>query len=368
MAATVTLMPGFEVGQPSALSRHVQPRMQVVPPTGNLPGPMTPMPTSSQSNKKTNAAIVYTRVVSDASRLTLQTGQAKSSYAEGFLVFIKGRSMDSSKPPLVNSLESAHSILCSLESVNAELVACGKINYAADMNHDITSWKLDGIFKGADLEIGSAPVNSNSAILVTIAGPTIVKNIFVAQPQHGDMLYIGLVDAATKDGCMQWVPFSSQDLVQLSKGSTAPSAPRTGAQWQQAKTFPYAGAKTQTHPSFHPTDEFHRHKFTKDDAEHLLLAYRIGRIVDSNHAPGEVRVNVQIQPVSVVDLGLAYDAENTAIEFKIDRDTNKQTTTLPKNESYIGRNARKWTGGVRNALIEVGEKMQVNAMSVGLGR
>lgn len=366
MAATVTLMPGFEVGQPSALSRHVQPRMQVVPPTGNLPGPMTPMPTSSQSNKKTNAAIVYTRVVSDASRLTLQTGQAKSSYAEGFLVFVKGRSIGSSNPPLVNSLESAHSILCSLESVNAELAACGDASTVKDRLHDITSWKLDGIFKGADLEIGSAPVNSNSAILVTIAGPTIVKNIFVAQPQHGDMLYIGLI--FPPDGCMQWVPFSSQDLVQLSKGSTAPSAPRTGAQWQQAKTFPYAGEKTQTHPSFHPTDEFHRHKFTKDDAEYLLLAYRIGRIVDSNHAPGEVRVNVQIQPVSVVDLGLAYDAENTAIEFKIDRTTNKQTTTLPKNESYIGRNARTWTGGRRNMITKLGETMQVNAMSVGLGK
>lgn len=353
--ATVTLMPGFEVGRPAALSRQVNPRMQVKPPTGDIPGPKKTMPTSSQSNKKTNNAIVYTRVVSDASLLSLYTGAAKSSFQEGFLVFVKGRSCDhgnASNGPLVNSLESAHSILSNMEHVNAELDT-------EDQWSAVCSWKLDGVFKGTDLEIGNAPRNSNSAILVTLAGPTILKNIYVAKPMHGDVVYIGLIAKPTG---VQWVPFSSQDLVSLSKGYEAPSVPRSGAQWQQAKTFPFAGEKTQTHPippqyrlvkGERETEPFHHYKFTMEDANYMIMAYRIGSIVDSNHAPGEIRVNVQIWPISTIQLGLAYDPKHTKIKFT-PADPLKgipESTDLDKSDTFIGKRHSSQTN--KDVILEL---------------
>ena len=368
--ATVTLMPGFEVGRPAALSRQVNPRMQVKPPTGDIPGPKKTMPTSSQSNKKTNNSIVYTRVVSDASLLSLYTGAAKSSFQEGFLVFVKGRSCDYGNAPigpLVNSPESAHSILSNMEHVNAEM-------RTENLWNAVCSWRLDGVFKGADLEIGNAPRNSNSAILVTLAGPTILKNIYVARPMHGDVVYIGLI--VTKNGA-QWVPFSSQDLVSLSKGYEAPSVPRSGAQWQQAKTFPFAGEKTQTHPippqyrlvdGKPKTEPFHHYKFTMEDANAMIMAYRIGSIVDSNHAPGEIRVNVQISPMSTIQLGLAYDPQHTKITFT-PADPLKGTpesTDLKQYDTFIGENWRDITDAdMKDAIYSLARSHHVGWVPSG---
>ena len=372
--ATVTLMPGFEVGRPAALSREVKPRMQVKPPTGDIPGPKKTIPTSSQSNKKTNNAIVYTRVVSDASLLSLHTGAAKSSFQEGFLVFVKGRSCDdynAPNGPLVNSLESAHSILSNMEHVNAEMMDDDKnATWRAGC-----SWRLDGVFKGADLEIGNAPHNSNSAILVTLAGPTILKNIYVARPMHGDIVYIGLVVDLIEE-TSEWVPFSSQDLVSLSKGYEAPSLPRSGAQWQQAKTFPFAGEKTQTHPippqyrlvgGERKTECYHCHKFSSEDAKNLLLAYRIGRIVDANHAPGEIRVNVQISPVSTIELGLAYDPKDIKTEFTMADPLkgHKESTRLITFETFIGKNFRGADLNLIRQLDSVARSHHVGWMPYG---
>ena len=277
----------------ATLGQAPNPRL-VVGPAESIPNPSTPLPTTSQTNKKTSVQIPYTRVVADP-RLLDENATVAFVYADR-------QNYNDFNVTSSDRIER----LASIGSVNLEI---DKNTKAASENEwkAASYWRPDGILLStedssmdpdrSDYLPDEDRVSTSSAALVSIQGPTLVRNDFVTRPLINDVFYCGL--AWRDDGTFEWFNFCSQHLdikderhfetINRKHGLNRPHG-------SLASIDPVPNTRT-TIPD----------GFTRERMKRLCLAYKIGTVVDTNPAPGCVTLNVNVWPVMPSELGLRFD-------------------------------------------------------------
>ena len=292
MAAAVTRKRAFETPHTApyrtsvlprldaALGTPVDPRLLAPPTTDALPGAPTVMPTTSQSNKKTNVVIPYTRVVRDPTNLG----------AVGTPVFVRARYEGEGTPEqrrraLPEPL--GMNTLAGIDAVNRELVY---------QLHN-TNWRLDGILMSTEQEMDpqlrtlaeNEPFTTSTSALVAIQGPTVLRNLYCSRPLVGDYVYLGLVYGYPTG--VRWVPFCSQHL-DMSHMPERPRAPQLG----------FAGIFNR---------KLENVTFNDTQIQRMCRAYCIGRVTDCAPSPGMITVNVQLRLMEWDELGRRHDEAHT---------------------------------------------------------
>ena len=276
----------------SDLGTPVDPRL-VAQPT-EFPEAPSVIASTSQSNKKTNVCIPYTRVCRDGTNLSMV----------GSPVFVCARYEDTHRKTAASNMTT--DLLAGLEAVNRELklAAFSTTNKSADQVGALVAtaeavakeWRLDGFLMNTQGEMEARPSSSfeplrtPSSVLVAIQNPTTIRNIFCSRPMVGDRVYIGLVWSKTSDKkneIIQWVPFSSQHL-DMEHMPGQPVAPQLA----------YDGICNR-----HVT-------FPEEHRQGLCLAYCIGQIVDTAPSSGLITVNVQIRRMEKEALGIRHDEKH----------------------------------------------------------
>ena len=264
-----------------ALGTPVDPRI-LAPPPSHVARPPAVMPTTSQTSKKSNCLVPYTRMCHDSTDLG----------AVGTPVFVRARGA----PEEARGMNT----LAGIDAVNRELRQLPQPQCTA-------AWRLDGILLSTEGEMdraqqqqqlllrargdagggggsgGGCSGGGSTAVLVALQGPTVLRNLYCSRPLVGDCVYLGLIDGDPT----RWVPFCSQHL-DMSHVPERPRAPQLG----------FAG--------------FLKHRLanvTFDDAQiqRMGMAVAIGRITDCAPSPGMITVNVQLREMSWAELGRRHD-------------------------------------------------------------
>lgn len=315
MTTTLPLKRGF------ATTGNSKYRTPFAPPTSNaldgaepanpkqaLPLPVTELlapnlvPTTEASHRKSNAQIPYTRVVTDTRHLP----------DDGDVVFIRSPDGRKAAGKMRVSANDKTEMLASLSSVNAAIVAAAP----CDRIRLVESWTVDGILLSTEREMDKKsrhaedePLTSSTAVLVSLQGPTVLRNIFSDRPLVGDWCYIGMVTEIGQ--APQLVPFSSQHL-DMNFKPEPPVAPQLG----------FATTVTRKRE---------RVTFTAAQARALCYAFCLGRVVDSSPSDGNVTVNVNVRRMSWQQIGIRHDEENCEV-FEVPRELE-----LKMIGPYLGR-------------------------------
>lgn len=231
------------------------------------------MPTTSATNKKTNAQIPYTRITRDAEALGVV----------GTPVFIRANVGD----PLATSMPDERiDAVAGMDAVNAEM---------ATQAVEDDQWRVDGVLLSTESEMdpvlqdmGVRNTATTTALLEAVQGPTQLRNLYSARPLVGDYVYLGLV----WNGAVGyvWKPFSSQNL-DMDFVPEQPRAPQLG----------FSG---------HVKRKLLKVAFTKDDRQRLCRAVCLGRVIDSSPSPGMITVHVSLRTMSVDELGCRHDEDH----------------------------------------------------------
>tara|TARA_B110001452_G_C15232234_1_gene426774 strand:+ start:137 stop:1825 length:1689 start_codon:yes stop_codon:yes gene_type:complete len=276
-------------GLGAALGQAPDPRL-VVGPDQPIPGPSTPLPTTSQSNKKSNVQIPYTRVTADPTPLD-EPNTLVFTYSDREAYTRWGATQ-----------QDRMDRVSAVDGVNREIASDPRAGQTdtRDWLH-ATYWRPDGFLLSTedramdparrDYLPSEERVSDSSALLVAIQGPTLVRNDFVTRPLIGDVFYAGLAEA--DDGTFSWFLFSSQQLDIVDPAHVAainrPREPR--------RPIDVLPNTRRCRPS----------GFSRANMERLCLAYCLGRVVDVSPAPGCVTLDVHVWPVLPSQLGLRHD-------------------------------------------------------------
>lgn len=282
--STAPYLTRVQPGLDANLGTPVDPRLA---PFGATP---SVVPTTSQSNKKTNVCIPYTRVCRTATNLGIV----------GSPVFVCARKEYSRTNARNAAPEMRVDILAGLDAVNRELAVDG------DDEATALEWRLDGFLMNTqdEMDIEQArlfePQTTTTSVLVAVQNPTTIRNLYSSRPMVGDRVYIGLVWREMDDGSerYQWVPFSSQHL-DMEYPPGRPMAPQLGV----------AGICNRV-----------LHHVTFSETERLCKAYCIGTIMDTAPSPGLITVNVQLRLMEREMLGIRHDDTPESVKRKLQDD------------------------------------------------
>ena len=261
-----------------------------------LPLPVTELlvpkvvPTTEASHRKSNAQIPYTRVVTDTRHLP----------DDGDVVFIRSPDGRKAAGKMRVSANDKTDMLAGLSSINEAIAAAAP----RDQIRLVESWTVDGILLNTEREMDTEsahaedePLASSTAVLISLQGPTVLRNIFSDRPLVGDWCYVGMVTEIGQ--APQLVPFSSQHL-DMNFKPEPPVAPQLG----------FATTVTRKRE---------RVTFTAAQARGLCYAFCLGRVVDSSPSDGNVTVNVNVQRMSWQQIGIRHDEENCEV-FEVPRE------------------------------------------------
>ena len=296
----------FETPQTAPYKRQVLPKLnaelgvpadprRLAPPTdSSLPsGAPTPMPTTSATNKKTNAQIPYTRVTRDAEALGVV----------GTPVFVRANIGD---PLTVSMPDERIDAVAGMETVNAEL---------ATQDEDENAWRVSGVLLSTESEMdpvlqdmGVRNTSTTTAILEAVQGPTQLRNLYSSRPLVGDYVYLGLLWGSNGTPGYTWKPFCSQHL-DMEVLPQPPRAPQLRT--PRAPQLGFAG---------HAKHKLLHVEFSDDDRQRLCRAVCLGRVIDSSPSPGMITVNVAIREMSIDELGRRHDEENVEYITVVDND------------------------------------------------
>ena len=305
----------------AAMGQAPNPRM-IVRPVQSLPEAPNPIPTTSKTIKKTNVQIPYTRVVADE-RLLDEPSTLAFVFAD----------RTEQHTHVVSGTDRVDRV-ASLDTVNKE-IRIPDLSLPFEERVQIAiQYRPDGILLSTecrtyDPERHAFPDQyeqdvTTSSILVAIQGPTLLRNDYVVTPLNGEMLYVGLVYEKDR---FRWIRFCSQHLDNRDVNARiALDTPRLAKVGRDSKP------NTRT---------CKRDEFTLKTFEFLVEAYTIGRIIDTNPAPGCMTVNIQIHPVTSNELGLKHDYDDSTVnkytitESAFDQADRTATRQIELQE-YIG--------------------------------
>lgn len=284
----------FETPETASYKRQVLPQLnadlgvpadprRLAPPTDKtLPSGAPPtMPTTTATNKKTNAQIPYARITRDAEALGVV----------GTPVFIRANVGD----PLVTSMPDERlDAVAGVEAVNAEM---------ATQRVETNEWRVDGVLLSTESEmdpvledLGVRNTATTTALLEAVQGPTQLRNLYSARPLVGDYVYLGLVwDGAAGHS---WKPFSSQNL-DMEFLPEQPRAPQLG----------FSG---------HVKRKLLKVDFTKEDRQRLVRAVCLGRVIDSSPSPGMITVHVSLRTMTADEMGRRHDENHVVYTTQTD--------------------------------------------------
>ena len=324
----------FESPETAPYKRQVLPRLnaelgvpadprRLAPPTDpSLPSGMpTPIPTTSASNKKTNAQIPYTRVTRDAEALGVV----------GEPLFVRANVRD----PLSASMpDEKLDAVAGIEAVNAEL---------ATQLEDEDAWRVDGILLSTESEMdpilqdmGVRNTSTTTAILEAVQGPTQLRNIYSARPLVGDWVYLGLVWGGGDKPGYRWVPFSSQHL-DMDFVPEEPREPKLG----------FAG---------HRKHSLLRVGFGQEQRQRLCRAVCLGRVIDSAPSPGMVTVNVNLREMTIDELGRRHDEEHVTYKTSLGPEVRWPHGRVEQTEwDYVGDIGRRCPKRVAQCLASLAD-------------
>ena len=265
------------------LGEPVDVRELVSPNDPSKPSSFTPklVPTTSASNKKSNAQIPYVRVTRDADALGVV----------GSPVFVRADVAD----PLVVSMPNERlDAVAGIEAVNAELAT------VAD-DAATTAWRVSGVLLSTESEIdgvlqdfGVRNTATTTSLLEAVQGPTQLRNIYSARPLIGDICYLGLIWLGDGKG-FGWTPFSSQHL-DMEFVPTRPRAPRMG----------FAG-----HAKHKPLEV---PGLTSSERQRISRVICLGRVLDTAPSPGMITLHVDVREMTWAELGRRHDESNVRID------------------------------------------------------
>lgn len=310
------------------LGSSLNPRRAMSKPNSDIPGPAKPMPTTTQSNKKTNAPVRYTRVTASDADL--------DEPGRGSLVFVMGSSdTRNANGKRDNTLPMfAHSSVCGIEALNKWMID--------DMPklEEILRWKPDSFLKSTESEMGpdtnghtagldAYSSNTNVALVVDVHGFATVRNIYHPRPVIGEICYIGLVrnyeqnpdDAANPFIYYQWVGFTTQVLEGLYSDSANLIPPETAeSRWNTTWSsgdptprFPHPNTRAVSSKNQYSTLP-RVEALTMYDSRHMVFAWRLGHVVDTNPQPGHLTININIWPQTPDVLGRRHDPDHARLE------------------------------------------------------
>ena len=263
----------YRVPLASALGAAPSPRLLVGPnPAGPIPGPATPLPNTTQQNKKSNVPIPYVRVVHRLDALDEQFTP----------VFVRTDAPEHTHARMHGHAPHVDRV-AGLEAVNRELAA----------GVSPTAWRLDGILMNTEAEmdapLGRAAIDDTDASLrhialnVAVQGPCALRNDFCNLAQVGDTFYVGLADVPGEPP--EWFCFAGSHL----DAAHLPNYPR------------HADKKRRTRS----------HGFSRARLEHLNTVYKLGSVLDANLWPSRngVQVNVDVRRLRPFQLGFRHDED-----------------------------------------------------------
>ncbi len=288
MEITTRAKRAFETPETAPYKRQVLPKLnaelgvptdprRLAPPTDpSLPsGAPVPIPTTSASNKKSNAQIPYARVTRDAEALGIV----------GTPVFVRANVRD---PLTVSMPDERIDAVAGMDAVNTEL---------ATQLEDENAWRVDGILLSTESEMdpvlqemGVRNTSTTTTLLEAVQGPTQLRNLYSARPLVGDWVYLGLLWGGDATPGYSWQPFSSQNL-DMDFVPEQPRAPQLG----------FAG---------HAKHALLRVAFSKEHRQRICRAVCLGRVIDSSPSPGMITVHVCIREMSIEELGRRHDEEH----------------------------------------------------------
>lgn len=305
----------------AAMGQAPNPRM-VVGPVQALPEAPNPIPTTSKTIKKSNVQIPYTRVVADE-RLLDEPATIAFVFAD--------RAQQHTH--VVSGMDRVDRVV-SLDTVNKEIQAPDLSLPFEERVQIAIQYRPDGILLSTesrtfDPERHAFPDQyeqdvTTSSILIAIQGPALLRNDYVITPLHGEMLYVGLVYEKDR---FRWIRFCSQHLdIRDVNARIALDTSRLAKVGRDSKP------NTRT---------CKRDEFTLKTFEFLVEAYTIGKIMDTNPAPGCVTVNVQIHPVTINELGLKHDFDDSTVNKSVVSESafdqaDKNATRQIELQEYIG--------------------------------
>lgn len=233
-------------------SQPLNARLPVSPGDG-IPGGIRPIPTSSQSNKKTNAQIPYVRLVYSATG----TAGLRAAPQEGDIVLVEQTTLYRQDPGArLGHGTNSYAYTRTIESLNPELKAPRDEAYT----YDSFPYRLDGVINNVDSEDPQNEFRDYTIANVAVYGPCRLDHgektrCDFKKTHPGSILYVGL-EAIEEGGKFthKLVRFSS---AQLSRGVHVLESPgRT-----------------------------------------LVCAWTLGMLMDSNQSKDMVTVLVNVSPI-----------------------------------------------------------------------
>ena len=228
-----------------------------VSPGDGIPGGIRPIPTSSQSSKKTNAQIPYVRLVYSARG----TAGLRASPKEGDIVFVEQTTLYRKDPGArLGHGTNSYAYTKTIESINSGLETPRDKAYT----YETFPYRLDGVVNNVDSEDPQDEFLDYTIANVAVYGPCRLDHSDATRcdfkkTHPGSILYVGL-EAIEKGGKFkhELVRFSS---AQLSRGVHV----------------------------------------LKGESRTLVCAWTLGMLMDSNQSKNMVTVMVNVSPIRAID-------------------------------------------------------------------
>jgi hypothetical protein len=183
------------------------------------------------------------------------------------------------------------STLASIEHLNK---AGAKVTTAEERNELVERWRPDGtlVTLEADIDVDTSLDYDTAALVMGVQGPSEIRNVFTIRPLVWEILYLGIL--SLPDGSVQWRTFSSQAF----DGDT-------GHLIVRARSRPHGGSSLAA-PSLPESTSIQ--PLLPHEARRLGGAWHLGRVIDTNAAPGMLTINLNITWMSVQELRRRHNA------------------------------------------------------------
>lgn len=252
---------------------------QPVQPGGQIPKGHRPVPTTTETIKKTNAQIPYVRQVTEEQGVA---GRWRAPQ-EGDIVFVERanlhRKMEHPAARLGHGTNS-YAFARTVEQVNAQL-AEGKAERASQYTYETFPWRLDGVINNTDSADPENEYRDYAISNVAVYGPVRLdhrpeRRCCDAKTLPGTTLYVGLLGRRAQ-GPDPLDPTRTVDLGYFEHELVRFSA------LQIAR-----GAKEV---------------FRASDRWTLVCAWRLGTVMDSAQSEGMITATIDVEPVRAVGDG-----------------------------------------------------------------
>ena len=160
-----------------------------VGPAGAVPGGLRPIPTTTQSNKKTNVQIPYMRRATEAQRIG---GVWAPSVAEGSIAFVERQGLVPGRQTNGKGHNQFVDVL-SIEQINAEL----QTPRAAKYTYETFPYRLDGVVNNVDGADGAHEFRDYTIVNMAVQGQCRLDHspgtrADLPKTHIGSVIYVGL--------------------------------------------------------------------------------------------------------------------------------------------------------------------------------